>query len=98
MRYVNAPHVDHGPLMTRRPRLGHLFSILGYTSIVVVLLFRGGGAMHAWLLLAVLATLWLWAWSLAVGERWRAPLVAAALIASIELARLEHGLLAGGAS
>lgn len=96
MRYADASHVDHRPFLARRPVLGREYSRLGYLGVIGAVTVGDDTVLAAAALLAVLAVLWFIAWLQAVGGLWRGPLVAAILVASLQLARLGPGLPGSG--
>lgn len=81
--------------MARRPELGRWFGRIGYLGIVLGWWSGGADRLIVWSLLGILIAVWFVAWYLAVGGLWRAPLVAAILLTSLQLARLDVAVLAG---
>lgn len=96
MRYANAPHVDLRALLVRRSQVGRVYAAIGYVGIVVVLALGDRTPVVGWSILLSLVALWFIAWFQTVGSLWRAPLVAAVLIASMQVARVAHGFMIAG--
>jgi len=90
MRYRDAAHLDLSGLRTRSPALGRCCSGLGFAGLVVAWWLAATSLAAAWTVLGALVVCWLAAWYLAAGALWRGPLVAAIMLASLQVALLSQ--------
>lgn len=83
---LDAPHVDLHPFYARYPRLGAAMRYAGYLALIVV--FFAARCPSPWavpLVFVLLLLLWLLAWRLHVGALWRTSIVAALLLAALNI-------------
>lgn len=90
MRYVDATHVDRSGFHAREPRAGGLFRLAGYILLALAATSPWTDCPAGWLLIAALV-LWLVAWYAQVGACWRASLVGAVVVTSLQVVLLRGG-------
>ena len=95
MRFSDASHVDLRPFWGRRPCLGRCYGRCGLVGVFVAWYAGMTSLDTAWITLGLLCAIWLAAWYQAVGMLWRLPLVAAILVASLQVAWLSGRLSVG---